>query len=43
LACPGHDSMSQPPGDEGRVVQGKLSVRPQFCLLGKALRARECQ
>ena len=29
--------MSQPPGDEGRVVQSKLFVPPRFHLVGKAL------
>jgi hypothetical protein len=37
LACPGHDAVSQPPVNEGRVVQGKLFVPPQFRLIGKAL------
>jgi hypothetical protein len=37
LACPGHGSMSPPPGDEGRVVQGKLFLPSQFRLVGKAL------
>ena len=37
LACPVHDSMSQPSGDEGRFVQGKLFVPPQIRLVGKAL------
>jgi hypothetical protein len=37
LACPGHDSMSQPSGDKGHFVQGKLFVPPQIRLVGKAL------